>query len=107
MRLYAGNPLALQIISEAIREVFGGDIAAFLHENRAVVGDMYDLLQQQFQCLSALERDVMYWLAIEREAASLHTIQSAIARSVPPGTQETLLERFRLAAQALNDRGAG
>ena len=27
-------PLALKIISEAIREVFGGDIAAFLQENR-------------------------------------------------------------------------
>ena len=55
---------------------------------------MHDLLQQQFQRLSALERDVMYWLAIEREAASLDTIQSDIARSVPPGTQETLLDAF-------------
>ena len=94
MRLYAGNPLALKIISEAIREVFGGDIAAFLQENRAVVGEMHDLLQQQFQRLSALERDVMYWLAIEHEAVSLHTIQSDIARSMPPGTQETLLDAF-------------
>jgi transcriptional regulator with XRE-family HTH domain len=29
-RLYGGNPLALQLVSEPIRELFGGDVAAFL-----------------------------------------------------------------------------
>jgi hypothetical protein len=30
VRYYSGNPLALKLVSEPIRELFGGDIAAFL-----------------------------------------------------------------------------
>ena len=31
-------------------------------------GGVRDLLAQQFERLSALEQDLMYWLAVEREA---------------------------------------
>jgi WD40 repeat protein/DNA-binding XRE family transcriptional regulator len=91
MRFYAGNPLALKIVSEAIREVFDRDIAAFLREELAVFGEMHELIQQQFRRFSALEQEVMYWLAIESEPSSLHTIQADILRSMPPGM---LLDAF-------------
>lgn len=74
IRLYAGNPLALKLISELIREVFNANIAAFLQEGHTVVGDIYDLLNHQFQRLSERERDILYWLAIEREAVPLQTL---------------------------------
>src|SRR6266566_1203790 len=67
---YSGNPLALKLVSEPIREVFAGDIAAFLQEGEFVFGDLYELLDQQFKRLSEHERRIVYWLAIEREAVS-------------------------------------
>lgn len=74
IQLYAGNPLALKLISELIRDVFNANIAAFLQEGQTVVGDIYDLLNHQFQRLSEREKDIMYWLAIEREAVPLQTL---------------------------------
>ena len=35
---YSGNPLALKLVSEPIRELFDGDIEAFLKEEEAMVG---------------------------------------------------------------------
>lgn len=72
---YWGNPLALKLVSEPIREVFGGDIAAFLEGEECVLGGISDLLEQQFVRLSPSERDVIYWLAIERTEVSLETLQ--------------------------------
>jgi WD40 repeat protein/transcriptional regulator with XRE-family HTH domain len=75
IHLYAGNPLALKLIAEPIREVFGGSITSFLEGEEVVFGDIYDLLDQQFHRLSVLEQTIMYWLAIEREPVSLQEIQ--------------------------------
>jgi WD40 repeat protein/transcriptional regulator with XRE-family HTH domain len=72
---YRGNPLALKLVSEPIREVFGGDISAFLKEESSVFGEISDLLEQQFQRLSAAERNSIYWLAIEHESVPLATLQ--------------------------------
>jgi WD40 repeat protein len=74
IQLYAGNPLALKLISEPIRELFNANIDAFLKEEQTVVGNIHELLDQQFQRLPAHERDLMYWLAIEREAVTLETL---------------------------------
>lgn len=66
-RRYSGNPLALQIVAETIRELFGGDIAQFLREEVMQFGGITDLLSQQFSRLTQLEQEVMFWLAVERE----------------------------------------
>jgi WD40 repeat protein/transcriptional regulator with XRE-family HTH domain len=83
--LYGGNPLALKVVAEPIREVFAGDIAAFLAQGEVITGELFDLLARQFDRLSPLEQDVMYWLAIEREAVSFGTIQADIAHPAPKG----------------------
>jgi hypothetical protein len=62
IHLYAGNPLALKLISEPIRELFNANIDEFLKEEHTVVGNIHELLDQQFQRLPARERDIMYWL---------------------------------------------
>lgn len=85
VRLYAGNPLALKLIAEPIREVFGGNITAFLRDGEAVFGDVYNLLDQQFRRLSGLEQEVIYWLAIEREATSIDELRSNMLRYVARG----------------------
>src|SRR6266545_3113317 len=82
---YAGNPLALQVVGETISVVFGGEIAAFLGQETAVVGGIRQLLDEQLARLSPLEQALLYWLAIEREpvrfAALLADLGPEVARS--------------------------
>jgi WD40 repeat protein/transcriptional regulator with XRE-family HTH domain len=82
IRRYAGNPLALKIVSTTIQELFGGDIETFLAQGGTVfVGDMRDLLDQQFIRLSPLEQEVMYWLAIEREPVAAAELRADLVAS--------------------------
>ncbi len=73
---YAGNPLALKIVATTIRDLFDSNISNFLAQGTVVFGDIQDLLEQQFQRLSVLEKSVMYWLAINREPVSFAEIQA-------------------------------
>lgn len=78
---YAGNPLALTLVSGTIRDVFHGKVSSFLKEEAALVGGTYDLLEEQFRRLSSLEQEVIYWLAIEREASSLDDLREDIVEA--------------------------
>ncbi|GAC1502875.1 MAG: NB-ARC domain-containing protein [Ktedonobacteraceae bacterium] len=82
INLYARNPLALKLISGPIREIFQGNIDAFLDEGEHLVGDVSQLVEQQFERASPLEQEILYWLAIEREKTSLDTLRANIVQSV-------------------------
>ncbi len=100
---YGGNPLALTLVASTIRDVFDGDVAGFMAQKSSVYGDLRDLLEGQFDRLSAAERDILYWLAIDREPTSLAQLrQDAIARSERPllETLESLLRRAVLTRSA-------
>lgn len=86
---YAGNPLALKIVATTIQDMFAGNITEFLSQNTAVFGDIRDMLDQQFNRLSALEMEIMYWLAINREPVSLSGLREDFA---VPVSQPKLLE---------------
>ncbi|MBE9030149.1 NACHT domain-containing protein [filamentous cyanobacterium LEGE 11480] len=86
---YSGNPLALNIVSATIRNLFSGDISEFLNQGVLVFGNIWDLLEQQFQRLSELEQKVMYWLAINRDWTTLSELHEDI---IPKVSQRTLLE---------------
>ncbi len=88
IQLYGGNPLALKLVSESVRELFDGDVSEFL-KNREMGVDLQDLLDQQFKRLSALEQEIMYWLAIEREVVSSDDLRDVI---VPSRLKRDLLE---------------
>ncbi len=98
---YAGNPLALKIVATTIQELFDGNVAEFLAHNTAVFGDIRELLDQQFERLSALEKQVMYWLAINREPLSYLELQDDLAKIPKSKLLETLesLERRSLIGQ--------
>jgi WD40 repeat protein len=81
---YAGNALALRIVATTIQDVFDGNISEFLKQEKAVFGDIQDLLDQQFSRLSDIECEVMYWLAINREPISLTDLQEDIILPIPP-----------------------
>lgn len=64
---YGGNPLALKLVAETIKDFYAGDIEAFLTEETPLFADIRNVLDQQWARLSALEEEMLYWLAIVRE----------------------------------------
>lgn len=78
----AGHPLALKLIAASIQEVFQQDIATFYQTESPLFMTIETLLEQQYQRLSKREREVMFWLAIEREPTSLLTLQKALVSPV-------------------------
>ncbi|NDJ18385.1 NACHT domain-containing protein [Myxacorys almedinensis A] len=87
--LYTGNPLALKIAAATIQELFDGDVAEFLNQETAVFGDISKLLDEQFDRLSDLEKQMMYWIAINRTGVSLAELADDI---VPPVPKRQLFE---------------
>ncbi len=86
---YAGNPLALKIAATTTRSLFDGNVSLFLEQGTVVFGDIWDLLDQQFNRLSPLEQQVMYWLTINREWTTLAELRQDI---VPMVSHRELLE---------------
>lgn len=72
---YSGNPLAIKIIAEQIRELFADNVAAFMSAGELVVSGIEELLEKQFWRLSEAEQRVFVWLAIKRTPLSLAALQ--------------------------------
>jgi WD40 repeat protein/DNA-binding SARP family transcriptional activator len=89
---YSGNPLALRLVAETIHDLFGEDTAAFLRHETLIFEDIRAVLDQQFARLSGLEREILTWLAIEREAVSIQGLQGNL---VHPVARWTVLEAVR------------
>ena len=86
IKAYGGNPLALKMITAAVRDYFDGSISSFLSLGRQtplLFDDIRQLLSQQFERLTPLEREVMYWLAINREPIAWQALQTDLATKVP------------------------
>ncbi|MGB7439493.1 MAG: NB-ARC domain-containing protein [Coleofasciculaceae cyanobacterium] len=78
---YAGNPLALNLVATNIQYFWAGNISEFLsqiEQGKAEFADIRDLLEQQLSRLSSLEKELMYWLAINREPISLLELHSEL-----------------------------
>jgi len=75
---YQGNPLALKMVAELLKDLFDSNIAAFLAQKTLLFKDIRDLLAHQFDRLSWSEEQVMYWLAIAREAVTAQQLQAAL-----------------------------
>ncbi|PSB45453.1 hypothetical protein C7B80_17030 [Cyanosarcina cf. burmensis CCALA 770] len=86
---YHGNPLALKIAATAIQSLFAGDVYRFLDQGTVIFGDLWDLLDQQFNRLSPLEKQVMYWLANNSQWVTLSQLSEFSFTAVP---QRELLE---------------
>lgn len=72
---YRGHPLGLKIVASSIYELFGGDITQFLQQGHNVFNGLRQLLAKQVQRLSAIEQDILYWLAINCEPISVEQLQ--------------------------------
>ncbi|KYC43101.1 hypothetical protein WA1_13445 [Scytonema hofmannii PCC 7110] len=82
IQLYRGNPLALKIVASTIQELFGGKVSAFLKQETIVFGELNDILDEQFEYISALEQEILYWLAIKCQPISLSQLRAEILASV-------------------------
>jgi hypothetical protein len=102
-RRYGGNPLALKAVGEAIGQVTGGDIAAFLADSVASFGSIRRLLDGQVDRLSDLERSLLFWLAVEREPVGLAELVADLGPAVERA--ETLEALESLGRRSFLERG--
>jgi WD40 repeat protein/transcriptional regulator with XRE-family HTH domain len=94
---FGGNGLALKVVGETIREVFGGDIGTFLQEagHGNVFGGIRRLLTEQVDRGSTLEQQVLRMLAVEREPVRLAALLPALGPRVGRGAGLEAVEALR------------
>ena len=90
---FGGNPLAIKIAATTIKNIFCGDIHAFLAQGNTVFSDLWDLLDR----LSPLQQQIMYWIAINQEGGTPAKLKAEILPKVSGrqlmGTLESLAQR--------------
>ncbi len=102
---YAGNPLALKIVGQAIVDLFAGDIVPFLHSGELIFNGIRVVLRQQVARLTPLERMLLTWLAVVREWTSLESLLSLLVKRP---TRARVLEALEaLSRRSLIERGQG
>ncbi|MEO0377915.1 MAG: NB-ARC domain-containing protein, partial [Cyanobacteria bacterium P01_A01_bin.17] len=89
---YAGNPLGLKIAADTIKNVFSDSVSQFLRQSFLVIDDFRNALKQQFNRTNLLEREALYWLAINRKPVQFSVLQKDI---VALSNQEDLLYTLR------------
>ncbi len=94
---YAGNPLALKIVSTTIQKLFHGNISDFLNQKITVFGEIRNLLEQQFKRLPETEKIIINCLALSNQILSFSQLREKISPSISP---QKLLE----ALESLEER---
>jgi hypothetical protein len=92
---YGGNSLALKVVGESIRQVFGGNIGEFLEQSAGVFGDIRRLLKDQVERSSPLERDILRVLAVEREPVTISELLGTLGTRARRGASLEALEALR------------
>jgi WD40 repeat protein/SpoVK/Ycf46/Vps4 family AAA+-type ATPase len=102
---YSGNPLAIKIAATTIRDLFDGSVSEFLAQGIILCDEIEVLLSQQFDRLSQIEQQVLYWLAVGREAVS---ISQLLADFIPSGLRSQVLGALQsLDRQSLIEKNSG
>ena len=92
---YAGNPLALKVVAEAIVDLFAGEIGPFLKQGTVILGSIQKLLAEQVNRLSALEQSVLRSLAIAREPLSFEELLALLVMPLPKGQVLAAVDNLR------------
>jgi WD40 repeat protein/transcriptional regulator with XRE-family HTH domain len=100
---YAGNPLALKIVAQAINDLFGGDLNRFLEDGELIFNGIRPVLRQQMGRLSPLEHLLLTWLAVLREWTPLDMLSQVLH---PRVLRAQVLEALEaLSRRSLVERG--
>ncbi|MGD1866978.1 MAG: BTAD domain-containing putative transcriptional regulator [Phormidesmis sp.] len=86
---YARSPFLLQTVSDAIHDVFSGQISLFLREDVLLLKAVKNFLDHQFERLTPLEKTVITWLAMAQEQATLSSLKTNIQ---PAGGKAALID---------------
>lgn len=89
---YSGNPLSLELAAKLIEEVYFGNIQEFLKSGRLAFNDIEYLLEWHFERLSSREKEIVYWLSINREPVLFSEIERDI---LSPSNKEDLQSTFQ------------
>ena len=101
---YKGNPLILKLVSTTIKNLFQGKIPEFLNQNTTIFGDICDLLDQQFERLSDVEKEIMSYLAMKKKPITVSDLRSQIE---PQMSAKIMLEALEsLEARSLLEQKA-
>ena len=100
---YAGNPLALKIVAQAVADLFGGDLDRFLQEGELLFDGVRPVLRQQVGRLSTLESLLLTWLAVLREWTTLDNLAQVLHPQVLRAQLLEALEALR--RRSLLERG--
>ncbi|MCL4299146.1 MAG: helix-turn-helix domain-containing protein [Anaerolineae bacterium] len=94
---FGGNGLALKLVGERIRELFGGEIGLFLEETGAgsVFGSIRQLLAEQVGRSSTPEQQVLRVLAVAREPVRLPDLLAALSLRAGRGAVLEAVEALR------------
>jgi WD40 repeat protein len=92
--IYSGNPLALNLVSTCIQEVFGGNMTDFLSEGAPIFHGVAEMLNEQFDQLADVEQSILYWLAINREPVLMEELLSDIIPSLSQITLQNALQHL-------------
>src|SRR5258708_6460786 len=83
--VYAGNPLALNIVAETIIDLFEGQIDPFLAGGTVIFGSITELLEEQWARLSPWEQAVLCWLPTLREPVTLEDLLAVLVSPLAHG----------------------
>ncbi len=100
IEIYRGNPLALKIVTNKIKDIFGGSVAEFLAQDITLSQDIRKLIDKEFERLSKEEIEIVRWMAILDTPvvlADLKTylpeLESKLFEALESLWQRSLLER--------------
>ena len=80
------------LVADMIRDMYQGDIRAFLAADTTIFENVQAVLANQFERLTQLEEQIMLWLAVEREPADIAALGARIRL---PHTPTDLLVALR------------
>jgi WD40 repeat protein len=92
---YKGNPLCLKLVVSIIKDQFLGNVEDYWNSGEYLLKDVEELIRQQFDRLSLGEKEIMYWLAIEREAVGRNVLQHNIITLTPRGKLQNDLSSLK------------
>lgn len=96
---YSGNPLALGVVADAIRNLYFGDAEAFLESQMPIFDDIRSIMDDQFARLSPLEQEMM--IALEQSQGSLIWSELGQRLSTIQSKQETIEAQLSLLRRGL------
>jgi len=80
INFYGGNPLSLEFVSRYIKEAFNGNIIEFIRDRPTII-EIEDLITWHFDRLDEPKKEIMYWLAINRDPISKEELKNDIINS--------------------------